>query len=54
MLIEDEKDRNQVWLYLLEKSFALALGGYDALEEVEVGKLFHLLTGSNILGYRIR
>ena len=28
-LIEDKKDNNQIWLHLLEKSFALALGGYE-------------------------
>ena len=45
---------NQVWIYLLEKCFAISVGGYERLESFDVGTLFHMLTGSNVLGYRVR
>ena len=49
-----EDSESQLWLFLLEKALAISLGGYEELENIEVHKLFHMLTGSNTLTYKDR
>lgn len=39
---------------MLEKALAISLGSYAELEHIEVSHLFHMLTGSNTLSYKVR
>jgi len=53
-LFNADKNEKQLWVYLLQKALAICLGGYEQLENAETSKILHMLTGSNLLVYKVR
>lgn len=43
-----------MWVNVLEKAVAYALGGYEELQKADSAKLFTLLTGCNAINVRVK